>query len=371
MNIKIILDLIISNIKIKFKSDLRQKIFLSHHFSFSDRKNITKYIAKPLDRFIEKLYSLGLIEKQYQIIKENNARCRVIIKAKNKSNKDLIIKWQNINAPLCFNYLNSLSTEIYLHEEIANKLNEFIPKSIFHDNESIAIEYIDGIKLKEILVSEDAENISKYINIILNSLIKTYQLTKEGEVNIEDFNTFLMRDFNYMTHIKDVISTKEIISLFNIKIDIASAYENNVNKIREIISKRETKWIKSLCYLDLDLENIIYKRIDNSVWIVDTEDSYFGSFIFDLAFLASRVYLIENSIDLFKYINEKFIGMILKLDTVDFLSSIKLFNYLLAQYLILSLVNPSIDPINNYKKIKNLEFILFEIESFDYEKFIR
>ena len=103
--------------------------------------------------------------------------------------------------------------------------------------------------------------------------------------------------------------------------------------------------------MDLDVQNILFDEDQEKIWVVDTEDSYEGNFVFDLAWLSSRLYLSANPMESFSNYNQIFINFIKDIDKSEPNKSIMLYFSLLGAQLTFGLMNPGM--INNYSNEKN------------------
>ena len=383
MNIYLIIDYINLYFRLKSKPDLRANLSIQNIFFEFNKYKINELILNPFNRYVDELSKKGFIKRKYNIIKLNHSRCRVVAKFKNINDDNyLVFKWINLDIPFSFNFKSDINNEVFMHKEISSKLGEFIPKCIFHDKQSIAIEFIDGIPLREILLSRDTNMIENTVDDILRIIIKTHKLTKNDVVSNYEINSYLIREFNYMINIKRPILLKEIFHILKSNIQFNSFYNKYTNQIYKVLINRRSPWIKSLCYLDLDLDNLLYCKDSNKTWLIDTEDAYFGLNIFDLAWFASRLYLSIDPILYYELLNNKFIKAIIEIDKDEFISSIKLFNGLCGLYLILGIMNPTIIPfsynelnkllkMNNNNKVNNnwlkqIQDVLIKIDNFDY-----
>jgi hypothetical protein len=109
--------------------------------------------------------------------------------------------------------------------------------------------------------------------------------------------------------------------------------------------------------MDLDLHNIVYDKYTQNIWMLDVEDAYEGNFIFDIAWLSSRIYLSNNPLINFNQCNNIFLTFIRDMDLVDSDKSIALYKALLGAYLTKGIINPCLNNFENKKKIYRIEIL--------------
>lgn len=337
---------------------LRPLLNIPHGFGLTEEKTQRENLHQPFEKFVDQLRASNQIFGQIEILQENLSRGRVVFSALNMDGERIVIKWFNTDAPLTFNFIGSMDMERFMHGTVATKLGFLIPKLKFECGTAVAVEFVRGKSLSEYLnTSHQKQNVLLIVKTLLGYLKTFYQITEDGELSAQLFNKAVLREYNYMRQVSQPPSYNELFGFLTLKINLMEKYDFFLKKAGKIFSLRLSPWKKTLCILDLDTQNILFNEETKKAWIVDTEDTYSGTFVCDLAWFSSRLYLSANPLQTFMNCNEFFVQFIDELDTEDSKSSIDLYQALLGSYLVLGLMNPQLIDIRDRKKINTADIL--------------
>ena len=359
MNISIVFNHLVAKLNLNNNINYRPLIDVQHGFGLYDINKQKLYIDKPLNELIKFLRDNNQIKGPIKVLKKNVARARVVFSVNDVNGCKIVVKWFNPEAPCTFNFSGSIEMEKYVHGNVSTMTESFIPKLLFSNKNYIAVEFADGKLLSNYFLNSENDyiNFKKAIKFLLNKLKVIYQKTSKGVFDTAQFNNIIMREHHYMRQVSEKKSYKEIFSLAILKTNLEKKYIQFIQKAGLIFSDRKTPWTKSLCLMDLDLYNILYDKHTQNVWMVDVEDAYEGNFIFDIAWLSSRIYLLNNPLISFNQLNNIFLTFIRDMDLVDSDKSIALYKALLGAYLTIGIINPCLNNFGYKRKIYHIEIL--------------
>ena len=346
------------------RSTVRPLLPIRNGFVLSNHSDCLHYLELPFQQFVQGLIRDKLIIGPIDILQKNICRAKVVFKASDPSGSPLVVKWINQSALFTYYCPGFPETDISIHGSFANLTNGFIPSLRFRTSNSIAIEFISVVPLDKYLFQHsDASLLSSVMQSVFKGLSLIYSSTISSDaVNISLFNSFLIRDYNYMRQVSEPVKVTDILVSFCLPPSLEELYVQQLRSASLVFEQRSTPWLKCLCLRDLGLHNFIYQADFNNVVLVDVEDAYQGSFLFDLAWLSASLCLTLDPLDSFRACDSLFRDLIFSLDTEEPYSSLSLYYRLLASYLIFSLLNPSLLPSGFSSRPRLLRLIYSLVE---------
>jgi len=197
MNISIAFNHLIAKLRLNNNINYRPLIDVEHGFGLYDINKQKLYIEKPLIGFIQFLRDNNQIKGPIKVLKKNIARARVVFSVNDVSGCKIVVKWSNLEAPCVFNYNGSIEMEKYVHGNISNMTESFIPKLLFSSKNYIAVEFADGKLLSNYFLNSENDYIDfkKALKFLLNKLKVIYQKTSKGVFDTVQFNKIIMNDY--------------------------------------------------------------------------------------------------------------------------------------------------------------------------------
>ena len=275
----------------------------------------------------------------------NTNRAKVVFKAYDCSDNPIVVKWINSSALFTFQSFGFPRLDVFVHGELAPFAEGFLPYLRFSSHNSIGIDYVKGDSLDIYLKkTNDVLLLRHVLESVFWGLNSIYRRTLSVEpLSISLFNSFLVRDHTYMRQVTSSIGLSDLFRYCFLPLNLERLYADQISCASRIFLERTSPWQKSMCMRDLSLHNFIYDEEARQAVLIDTEDAYEGHFVFDLAWLSSSIYLELDPLDAFGICNDLFKSFIFSFDQDDPLASLSLYYRLLSAYLIISLLNPSIE----------------------------
>lgn len=344
MNLGFIFTLSQLNQQVSLEPDQRLPIQLSAGLGTYKKQQADQLLTRAFENFIATLHDQNIMLGEIVILKKNLTRSRIVFSTKLNNGELIVCKWVDENQVGCFNFVESINTEINVHSTPFEKHNGFIPKLVTKGRDFFAVEHIDGTPLISFFCQTKVDELKYYSTNICENLALWYQNNYIGELSAKEFNKNMHADhiyFNQFTRTK--ISDRASIGLSAPK-DVMSRYKQMSIEAFNIFSMRPEPWKQHLLLRDLDEHNILVNEKKATTHIVDTEDSHGGNIAFDLAWLSSRLFLADDPDKVAKFFIPKAHNLIKAIDNTGSSDTIKLYNVLVARNLIAIAINPRFWP---------------------------
>lgn len=320
--------------------NLRANLLLPHGFGLHSKEKQIKYLQEPFAEFLRREH----INSDIEILQENFSRARVVFQARALSGEKIVVKWANVDAPGCFNFIGSLSMERFMHKTIAPQLSNFIPEEVESGDDFLFVRHIDGESISTLMGYDRENELDDAFIKILGNLKLLYILTKGEAISAIRFNELVMRDYSYTIQTSSCDWRDILAAVICAPKDAHSMYNNISEKIFQIFQMRHSSWPGCMTLRDLDERNIVIERSTKNIFAVDMEDACHGNMLFDLAFLSTRMTLAAKPFKLFEKLVFSVEETICEIDEIESDASVSMFRGLYALQLICVLMNPRLWP---------------------------